>query len=525
MKSVDEKTAVSNALTDRAAIGALAAEIAEATSAFGELAVLERRVEDGLREHVARILNRYEQCPEEIRDIEERLMEIKAPLLPVALLQQYFLVRSKTTEQSLVAQLARLTQAPDRKASQLALDALREAANSEISRLRNLGYRALFASQRLDEVDLLGYAEDAHSALPLRIEAVTTLVSGRHTRGAEALLSVLEGWCELPDDRRPMYNDRLQQLARSFKSYAAEGNKASQVVKSLFEGLENGGLAQFDRKAANAARRKVQTALAALEEATLAYVGDISADSLTYDHVFTLRQIARKSPAATYVLYNWAKAVIARSHMQRSRYSLAKEIAISLRQASWGDLVVAACISELKALLDSSMMDNLQEILAQLDQIGTPSRPLRLIDVLAEMAEDYESWGQLDKGQALQLRFAFEKGNRHITPSQMTPSMRAVLMLALEQTSEAMPWRDSARWFVQHYPQFQGQDKVSILEAIGHVARMERHEDNETDAFRYLCTFLDDVAQKGTSHEASIANHLLGQLPMAARPQHVRPLI
>ncbi len=511
--------------TDRDGLSALAAELADVTSAFGELATLERRVEDKLREQVARILNRYEQCPDEIRDIEARIMEINDPLLPVALLQQYYLVRSEGTERSIVAQLARLAQTSDRKAGQLALDALREAAQSDISRLRNLGSRAVFASEKLGEADLLAYARDAKAPLPLRIQAATALTKGRYPKGAEGFIAILTSWCELSNDRRPTYSDQLQEVARSFRNYKVEEHKADAVAGRLFAAFDNGELARFDKETTNAAKRHIQVALASIEEATLSHARSIAADSVTYDHIFTLRRIAHRSPEATRILVAWMKETLNAGHYSpRSPRGAAKQIAISLRQAQWGGLDAQGTVTELERLLRASTLDNEDEIIEQLSPIGTsqPSGPPKLREMLAGFAEDYESWGQLEKGQALSIRHAFETGNKHITLQQLTPEMRRVLMAALSETAETNPWRSSARWFMQNYQHCQGQDRITILEALGEVAKIERRDDVETDAFRSLRTFFTAVTEKGGPSEAVVARQLLGRVSIAARPQGIK---
>ena len=523
MKPGDEGTPAANNGLDPLAISTLAAEIAEATFAFGELTALERRVDDKLREQVARILNRYEQCPDEVRDIEDRIMEIRDPSLSIALLQQYFLVRSEVTERSIVAQLARLAQVTDRKASELALDALREAARSDISRLANLGSRALFASQRLGETELLAFATDASVGLPLRVEAAATLTKGRWPCGTDAFLAIISSWCELADDYRPAYSDRLQQLARSFASYKVEEDKASVVVKRLFEALVNGEFGRFSREIANAGKKVVQSALASLEGPSLQYAMTIAPESLTYDHVFTVRRIAHRSPDATRVLLGWLSYVVEGGYVRGRPGSLAKEIAISLRQAAWSGIDARAALKEVQDLLSVGVLDNADEIMEQLSEVGIP-RPAapKLSDLLKDLQEEYESWGQLDKGRMLAVRHTLEIGNKQVSAQQLTPEMRRVLILALEETSEANPWRSSARWLMQNYSHFQGQERLSILDGLGHVARVARRDDIETEEFGALRAFLSSIAERGTPPEVASATQLLSRLSAPARPSRTQ---
>lgn len=522
MEAIAETIPQAEKLTDP--LDTLVAEIADVTMALGELTALERPVSDSLREQVARILNRYEQRPDQVRDIEERIMEIRDPLLPVALLQQYFLVRSEPAERSIVSQLVRLTQVSDPKASKLALDALREAAYSEIDRLRNLGARALCASERLDETELYSYAADVNAPFLLRVEATAALIRRQCANGPEAFLLLLTTWCGLHENERFRYNEKLRELARSFKSYQGEENRAEAVVKHLFGALENNRFARFDKSVANDAKRVVQTALASLEEATLAYAEKVVPQTLSYDHVFTLKRISRRSPVATRMLIKWLEYLAIEEEVSARPEGLAREITRSLNQAVWGDTDVNASVKELEALLKSSWLSNSDEIIEQLRQLqpASGSGPLNLEELLAECADEYETWGELDKSEILKLRSAFEKQYKRLSHTQLTPAIRQVLIAALNDTGKDHPWRASIRWFTQNYQHFQGEERITILEAAGQVAKAVQRPDIVTSDFRTLQEFLVNVEKTGTPAEAAVARNWLSQLSRPVRPERVQ---
>lgn len=496
--------------TDSQTLERLAKEIGEVLFEHGELSTLERKVDDRLREQVSRILNRYNDYPDQLREIEEKIMSIQDPDLGIAILQQGFLVRTEAAEGSIINQLLRLVNATDLRTSEQTLNALREAAHSDIERLSNLGCRALLQSPQITANELLDFVVNPEIRFTYRQLAVETSINRQFPNGPDALLALLQGWIALDPDEQRRHREELFELSRKFGTYATRPKEeVNAIVQQLYNALEQRSFVGRD----NTPRRVIQQVLASLPEYTVSFLQTFPIEQVNFSAIFTLGTCACRSTEATLLLLRWARQLLETSKDQRSIEIIAQQ----LQKSRHDHELIHKNLNEITGILNeayrtgipTNLKDAFGRIQSQWQQNG---RTISVNEQLKKMAQDFEEWPELSKDDAFALKRSFEKGgHRQIQAPQLSRAERSVLIETLRITSSTSPWKSSYGWWVKAYSHFDGSEKTEILNALGEVALGEKRE-VETRLFDNLRVFFEQIQRTGNITEKEYATQWLDRL-------------
>jgi len=494
----------------------LAEQIGEIMHEGGELSLLESKMDSRMLETVSRCLNRMEDRPELIREVEAVLMNLNEPTLSVAILQQAFLVRSDHVLASVVNQLNRLAQSTDLKTAKLSLNALKEAANSEIPRLQNIGCRALFTSGKLSPEELLRFAQSENLDFSYRIDSVKALLVRQSDLGPKAFLFLAHYWDdEMSDDQKRSFKNNLFELAKSMDLYETLDRS---LVESIIERL----FAAADTQAQSTDYKKIlQMAMASLPQHTIDYTQKLGLDRrMTAIVVFTLITCAKKTPQATAALIELAEEAIRVTGF--SNLWILNRIGQRLENAKNEGL-----LPKLEALISlaSEVAEKVEDkefiyyLLATQKCWKTGKSDLDLMGNLNKFAEEFEVYPVLEERDAKQIRFLFEKRYKQLRFDTVTSSERAVLFEAMQMTAESMPWFFSESYLRTNYDTFAESERLATLDVCGCVAQGEAKSLTKSPKLCEMRGFFEKVARNGTYAESQKARQWLEKLTGEVLPE------
>ena len=499
-----------SSLLDGTKLQALAREIAEVMFDWQETSTMERNVDARLLEQVSRILHRCEERPDQLREAEDALMHMDDPDLGIALLRQFFLVKSEHNEQSVIRQLVRLARSQARKTFDLTQDALREAAYSETPRLQNIGCQALFQSDLLSDAELREFTRSEEIGFQHRIAAVELLVKRQSALAPAALVDVIIAWGALPEDDQRKFEKPLIEVTHSFDNYATlDDDFIERILDELFCEVDRRGLSPRQK-------HFLQRAMAALPERTIEYIQSLGSEHLGSPAViFTLGTCANRSVLATEALLTHARQLLDSTARQRSRSLV--WIATRLKRARHDhDVGVHKALEELiEAVQYDGSLTDVSKIVAHLQMVqeswqgSTLRRDLAVL--LKSLAADFEVDQVLDDRDSWELRHAFETGRKPTSASRLGKTERAVLAEAMIQTAETRPWESSASWLQKNYEAFEGYQRIVIQDTMGYVALREQGV-VETKRFRSIRGFFEQLVQGGSPAEKQHAGEWLDRL-------------
>jgi hypothetical protein len=397
------------------------------------------------------------------------------------------------------------------------MEALKEAANSEIPRLQGLGCRGLYGSDRLSAAELLVFARSEMIDFTYRIEAAQHLLDKQEPQGLDAFLDLLRDWDALSEAQKNRFRNELFKLARRFEQYqGADHAFLNKLVDRLYNAA-NGSVYEKGTK------KIIQQAMAVLPNATLEYLQELdNGERTSPTTIFTLGACAKRTPLATQALIELGAEIVDEDGRPKPLIWIAQQLDHAANDGCLPKL--EELIQEIDEYYDPDerfvQKAKILEKFHAVQQHWESGKPgVSLQDLLAEMEEEYDDWPDLDENQAKQVRFLCEKEYRSLVFSKMKPVHQAILVEAMRQTAQNNPWYNSAPGLRKSYASFSEEGRLVVLDVLGIVALSNKGV-TENKIFRETKQFFERLSKEGSEAERDTAMKWLFRLGDEVLPDH-----